>query len=170
MDSLVDMYLLQEFAKNIDAGWSSFFMYREVGGKLTFGAPWDFDLAFGNDGRLDNGSPLELYVGPGRPGQMQNHEWYNKLYEHAWFREMAAKRWNEISNSQIKELIEAVKAMAEYISADMEENYKLWKFLGKRQQQEPSQVYRLTTYKEHIDYLISWMNTRKNYLDKEFSS
>ncbi|MDD4773692.1 MAG: CotH kinase family protein, partial [Eubacteriales bacterium] len=55
--SCVDMYILQEFMKNIDVGWSSFFMYiKEDGGKLYYGPPWDFDIAAGNDNRLDNGS------------------------------------------------------------------------------------------------------------------
>ena len=52
MDSLIDMYLLQEFSKNIDAGFSSFYMYMNPGEKLVFAPPWDFDLAFGNDGIL----------------------------------------------------------------------------------------------------------------------
>ena len=44
MDSLVDMYLLHEFAKNIDAGFSSFFMYQEVDGKLYFAGRRDFQI------------------------------------------------------------------------------------------------------------------------------
>lgn len=171
MDSLVDTYLLQEFTKNIDVGWSSFFMYREVGGKLIFGAPWDFDLALGNDARLDNGSVDKLYVGTGRKGFAQNHEWYIELYtNNEWFRELAAERWAEISDTVIVQLIEEVKQMAEYIAPDMEDNYKRWQFFGKKLHQEPPQIVSLKTYKEHTDYLISWMQNRKVFLDSELAA
>ena len=170
MDSLVDMYLVHEFAKNIDAGWSSFYMYRDIGGKLYFAPPWDFDLAFGNDNRLDKGSYEGLYVGPGKDGFMQNHEWYNILFEYRWFRELAAQRWREISDTVIAELIEEVKNMAAFVKEDMDKNYERWDFLGEKQQQEPSAIYKLTTYKEHTDYLIQWMQNRKAWLDAEFSA
>ncbi len=169
MGSLVDMYLIQEFAKNIDAGWSSFYMYREAGGKLIFAPPWDLDLAFGNDNRLDKGSYEGLYIGPGKDGMMQNHRWYNLLYQNAWFRDMIAQRWQEISNNEILQMIQAVRDTAEYILPDMERNYERWDFLGEKQQQEPRAIYELTTYREHIDYLISWMQDRKAWMDKEFS-
>ncbi len=169
MDSLVDMYLLQEFAKNIDVGWSSFFMYREAGGKLHFGPPWDFDLAFGNDDRLDNGSHTELYAGTGRAGFGQNHGWFIALYECDWFRELAHARWTEISQTHIPRLITAVRAMGAAVGADMQENYKRWDFLGKRLHQEPSHVASLATYSEHVQYLAGWMENRKAWLDNEFS-
>ena len=168
MDSVVDTYIVQEFSKNIDVGWSSFFMYRDVGGKLTFAAPWDFDLSFGNDARLHNGSYEELYVGPG-DNIMQDHLWYNALYENTWFQSLVQQRWREVTKTLIPATIRAVRNAADDIMEDMEKNYEKWDILGKKQQQEPRQVYNLTTYKEHIDYLISWMENRQAWLDSEFS-
>ncbi|MCQ2432248.1 MAG: CotH kinase family protein, partial [Clostridia bacterium] len=57
LDSAVDGYILEEFFKNIDVGWSSFYMYKREGADevLHLGPFWDFDLAAGNDMRLDNG-------------------------------------------------------------------------------------------------------------------
>ncbi len=168
MKSVVDMYLLQEFAKNIDIGWSSFYMYRDVDGKLFFAPPWDLDLAFGNDARLDNGSFTDLYVGTGRPGFMQNHEWFIMLYEYDWFKDLVKSRWKNVSHL-FDEVIEDVRAMAEYITPAMDENYEKWDFLGKKQQQEPQAIVDLTTYKEHADYLVEWMTNRKAWLDQEFA-
>lgn len=168
MDSLVDMYLLHEFAKNIDAGFSSFFMYQEVDGKLYFAPPWDFDLAFGNDDRLDGGSYEELYVGEGRHGFMQNHLWYIELFKNDWFIDLAARRWKEITKTVVPEVIEQVQHVAEVVGEDMGFNYGRWKFLGKKQQQEPREVYILKTYEEHVDYLVTWMQNRKEWLDMAF--
>jgi uncharacterized repeat protein (TIGR02543 family) len=47
LDSVIDMYLLHEFFKNTDTGWSSFYMYKKPGGKLYFGPAWDFDFTSG---------------------------------------------------------------------------------------------------------------------------
>ena len=168
MDSLVDMYLLQEYAKNIDAGFSSFYMYQDVGGKLFFCPPWDFDLAFGNDDRLDGGSYEEIYVGEGRYGFIQNHLWYIELFSNDWFIDLAARRWKEITKTFIPELIEQVAHVAEVVNVDMGFNYNRWKFLGKKQQQEPRDVYTLKTYEEHVEYLLNWMQNRKEWLDMAF--
>ncbi len=63
IDSCVDMYLLHEYAKNIDVGWSSFYMVLRTDGRLYFTAPWDFDLSSGNDKRIDGGIPEGLHAG-----------------------------------------------------------------------------------------------------------
>lgn len=60
VESFVDMYILHELFKNTDTGWSSFYMYKEAGGKLTATAPWDFDASAGiNRG---NQTPQGIYV------------------------------------------------------------------------------------------------------------
>ena len=53
LDSFFRMYLLQEFLKDYDVGWGSFYMYIDFSNmstvkRLTMSAPWDFDLAEGN--------------------------------------------------------------------------------------------------------------------------
>ena len=67
LESLVDMYLLQEFSKNRDVGFSSFYLYKPAGEKLKCGFPWDFDLALGNDSGEDRlaeeNSPKVNYSG-----------------------------------------------------------------------------------------------------------
>ena len=47
VESFAKMYVFQEYVKNLDAGLSSFFMYKDVGGKMTVGFVWDLDSAFG---------------------------------------------------------------------------------------------------------------------------
>ena len=168
MESLVDMYVLQEYAKNIDVGFSSFYMYKTTDGKLTFAPPWDFDLSFGNDARLDDGSPDGLYVGIGRPDFRQNHLWYIALFQNEWFVELVTNRWAEITDTVIPEVIAEVRATAELIEEDMGYNYERWLFLGKKQQQEPEAIVKLLTYREHADYLITWMENRKAWLDTYF--
>ena len=168
IDSLVDMYILQEYVKNIDVGFSSFYMYKDVSGKMYFAPPWDFDLGFGNDKRLDNGSYEGLYVGQGRDGFVQNSKWYIALMDQQWFYELVCQRWAEVSETVIPQVIDAVKAEAERLAPVMEYNYKRWLFMGRFMHQEPDAIVALKTYKEHTDYLIKWMEDRKAWLDNEF--
>ncbi|MCR5753813.1 MAG: CotH kinase family protein, partial [Acetatifactor sp.] len=46
--SAVDCYLVEEFMKNLDVGWGSFYFTKPKGDKLYFGPVWDFDLCAGN--------------------------------------------------------------------------------------------------------------------------
>ena len=53
IDSFIRMYLLQEFLKDYDVGWGSFYLYIDFSAKskvkrLTMSAPWDFDLGLGD--------------------------------------------------------------------------------------------------------------------------
>ncbi len=48
VDSFVQTYIIQELFANLDVGSSSFFIYKDKGGRLTAGPIWDFDLAAGN--------------------------------------------------------------------------------------------------------------------------
>jgi spore coat protein CotH len=55
LDNWIDYFIIQEFVKNVDVGWSSVYMYKEPQGKLKFGPVWDFDLAYGNADYIDYG-------------------------------------------------------------------------------------------------------------------
>ena len=47
VDSLARMYIIQEFSAIYDGCSSSFFMWKDVGGKLTAGPAWDYDNSIG---------------------------------------------------------------------------------------------------------------------------
>ncbi len=47
VDSLARMYIMLEFTANFDGCSSSFYLYKDVGGKLTAGPCWDYDLSLG---------------------------------------------------------------------------------------------------------------------------
>lgn len=51
-ESLIKAYLIQEISENIDATFSSFYMWKDSDvtgdGKIHFGPAWDFDLSYNN--------------------------------------------------------------------------------------------------------------------------
>lgn len=56
VESLAQMYLINEWASNMDASLTSTYFYKPAGDKLYAGPVWDFDIAFGNNdgGRFGN--------------------------------------------------------------------------------------------------------------------
>lgn len=168
INSLVDMYILQEFVKNTDAGYSSFYMCKDVGEKLYFTAPWDFDLSVGNDELVDNGDYKNIYVGKSGVLGLTHHEWYIKLYSCSWFLDLVKERWAELSNTVIVDLIKEVEKKSTDLMPALMSNYTLWCTPPRKIGREPVHVYTLNGVRAHTDFLIDWLNNRKNWLDEHW--
>ena len=61
VNSFADSYILNELFKSTDVYQSSFYMYKDNGGKLCCGPVWDYDLSSGN-WMHDNGSTNTDYL------------------------------------------------------------------------------------------------------------
>jgi hypothetical protein len=169
IDSCVDMYLLQEYVKNTDVGWSSFYMYKQDGNdKLRFGPAWDFDIAMGNDYRLDKGSYENIYVGR-YSGFYQQNWWYIYLCRTEWFRKIALERWNSEFYDYIEDTLTELKAYAELNWDELEGNFERWEIFGQKINSEPAQIRKLRSYLEHYRYFIAWAELRLEWLDTCFN-
>ena len=95
--SFVDMYILHELFKNTDTGWSSFYMYKEAGGKLYAGHPWDFDATAGSN--RGDPSPTGLYVAGSAAyeSDFTSSELYLALMQVDAFKNEVKLRWQEIT-------------------------------------------------------------------------
>lgn len=171
LDSVIDMYLICEYMRNLDTGWSSFYMYtKETDGKIYFGPPWDFDLSSGNT----TNAPYTdgLYVGNlyGMPdGDSHNHVWYTALMKHEWFRELVRDRWNEVKST----IALTVDSCCDYVYDNLysfERNFTRWDVLSTRINQEPVEVLKLSSCKANVDYMNDWLDKRFTWLDECFNS
>ena len=119
LTSAVDMYLVQLIANDYDNNYSSMYLYKDAGGKLMFGAPWDFDLGYGNfTGQTDAEDTVYVY------------HLLRQLGEYDWFREMAAKRYTELSegeNSLIAQMKESIPALALQYAEEFDREYARWR-------------------------------------------
>lgn len=164
LPSFLDAYVLEEFVKNIDVGWSSFYMFiPEGGGKLTFGPCWDFDLSAGNDYRIDGGDYQGLYVGERRDVRQENL-WYSLLMEFDWFRRMAAERYFELL-PVIRQTIVDVEKFAYLNYAGLEANFDVWQIFDQQISKEPLDVLQRKTYEEQLKYLFDWYKSRLDWLE-----
>lgn len=171
LKSLLDIYLINEIVKNVDAGWSSFFMFKNTGGKLSFGPPWDFDLAMGNANSVKG---FDSWAGI-CPFHVLNvnscsNPWFCYALAHKWFRDLVKQRWTAIQG-KISKLPEIVTIEAESHIKSYSRNFEKWKdILGKQSYIEPKQISALITYKEHYTYLSDWLDKRIKWLSTYYSS
>ena len=172
LDSVVDSYLVEEFMKNLDVGWGSFYLWQEVGGKLHFGPVWDFDLSSGNadpdDGNPAISAPQYLYAGSSEYHYSQTHRWFVTLMQYDWFRELVKERWNEITDI-VNEVPKYVRAVAELYSDEFDENFERWPIFGQQINREPAAIRKLKNHDEHAEYLAKWLETRIEWLTKCFN-
>ena len=168
LDSFVDGYLLEEFFKNIDAGWSSFYMHKKPGEKMVFGPFWDFDLSSGNNISLDGGAWDGIYVGR-KSGMSQEHIWYITITQYEWFTDLVKARWTEIQ-PHIDDMFAELDRVAASAPEAFERNYEVWKLQDETLWHVTDGTRNLESWQEHADYLCDWLTARRDWLTEYLAS
>ena len=162
VDSLVNMYILQEIACDGDIDWSSFYMNVDFGANakdhlLRFDAPWDFDGAYG----LTNSS---LNSGEGAFAATHANPWLSIIMNNEWFRNKVSERYNELySYDVLKNMLLHIDEITSRYEEAYARNITRW---GSRDEtNEVRQDWaRLQTQPQHAEALRGWLKTRLNYL------
>lgn len=168
--SLIDNYIANEICKNVDSGWDSYYVSKDAGGKLTFNPMWDYDLALGNfiDVKgYDDTAGLGIYNVSNC--NANSNQWLCYAIQNDWFREAVAVRWKEIYDD-VKTLPQFVTDEAEKNAASYERNFTKWNTLGKKVFSEPDEIAKLSTHKDHAEYLSKWLDNRITWLNTYYTS
>jgi hypothetical protein len=170
LDSLVDIYIGNEIVKNVDAGWDSFYMYKDVDGKLCFGPMWDFDLALGNANCVKG---FDSWAGVSAYHILNvnanSNPWFCHALSTEWFRKLVNQRWNKLQD-KINNLPSTVINEAQSNYKSYCRNFEKWDVLGRRVYIEPKEISALKTFKEHYTYLSDWLANRTKWLTKYYNS
>lgn len=96
VESMAQMYLINEWCSNMDASLTSTYFYKPVGEPLHAGPVWDFDIAFGNNdaGRFGND-----YNDPATWTVCYNRMYRNTVFG-AWDVEEKATVYNVINKNE----------------------------------------------------------------------
>ena len=172
LESMMKMYVLHELMKNVDVGFSSFYMFVDFSTnskypKLTFGAPWDFDWSSGNC----NKSPYQTSNGAYNSTNFDHmNPWFYMLSKMDFFNEYIKKYYQVFNNSDIfKGMISQANYIADAFKDDFANNYNRWKTLGTIiPAYTPNDVTSFKVHKDAVNHLINWLNNRKTYLDNTF--
>lgn len=94
VDSFVDYFLVNEFFGSYDAGNHSTYFYKDVGGKLTMGPVWDFDMS------MDNYIYEPLSTGD---LAFQTKPWFDRLCKDDTFLDKLEKRYIQLRRTSLSE-------------------------------------------------------------------
>ncbi|HCH67862.1 MAG TPA: hypothetical protein DEV98_04400 [Clostridiales bacterium] len=161
--SLIDMYIIEELTKDCDVGRASFYVQRNVGGKLYFTAPWDFDFGFGTYGTALSSYGIVSEGSSGCP-------WYAVLIEQSWFRKEVRERMNELQ-SAFEKTLEAVKKKGAELSVDADISAYFWNLYGESYHPYVSRQVSadLYSYDEHLEFLVNWATDRWMFMTEYFA-
>jgi len=162
-ESLVKMYLIQEFSGNIDAFASSLYFYKEAGGKLYAGPLWDFEATAGIGWNEEIASSRDF---------MDKRYLSSALIRIPDFRNAVAEYFTDTFAPQIEALLGDEGKIADYearVKASAEMNYLLWPFVKIG---DPSHDEHLwtedMTYETAVDEYVKWLEERLVELKKDY--
>lgn len=158
-DALVDWYLINEITKNNDAKFhTSVFMTYELGGKLVMGPLWDYDISQGNINYNGNEKPQGLWI--------KKAPWISRLYKDPAFLKSIKKRYAHFYKQKTT-FIQMLVSESERLSVSQQHNDEKWQVIGKRVWPNHKNF---STYKEEVNYLKKWLETRLDWLYKRFDN
>lgn len=159
LQSAVDFFVVQEFARNIDGFRLSSAIYIPPQGKVHFGPVWDFNIAFGNASH-ENGVQYDGWRA------LEKGVWFGALLKHPVFCRAVKERWTEgrLSGALSSDTaFDIIDRHAEIMAPLADENFAKWPSLGRYLWPNP---YWLNTWDEEKDALKSWVSLRTQWLDQ----
>ena len=193
IDSLFKMYVLQEYMKNYDVGWGSFYLFVDfskdsVHKRLTFGGPWDFDWSSGNasasgggwgqptggssSGYINQTSGTFINNSQSSNSMTFNNPWLADLGKTSFFNEMMKKYYTVFAQSDI---LQTVYNYTTYetvaFGGEFARNYERWGTLNGTEVTMYTRNDIVKNYKEHKDaviFYLNWLKERKAYMDSTY--
>ena len=174
LESLFKTYLLHELMKNVDVGYSSFYLFVDFKNnspyhRLTFGAPWDFDWSSGNANR----APYQSYEGAYNASVFDNNHmnpWLYMLSLTDFFETYMQKYYQVFLDSGIFD--NAINYVSYETSAFKDEfasNYAKWGNLGQiTPAYTPNEARDFHTHQDAVNHFLNWIKERKKVLDNLF--
>ncbi len=171
VDSFVDFFILNEISANPDAYRLSTFLHKDRDQKLKMGPIWDFNIAFGNDGR----SALEGWIyqyNSSNPNDLWLvHFWWNKLLLDPNFRAKVKTRWNALRTNALQEssINQKIENWVLYLQENgaIDRNFEKWNVIG---EQLPFNSFVGASYEEEVEYVKNWIQNRVSWMDSQISA
>lgn len=164
VDSLIRSYILQEIMKDVDVGFSSFYMYVDFSpiskhNRMTFGAPWDFDWSTGNITLSTEGRYNSTFFDHMNP-------WLFLLSRADFFEELVKEYWTLFINSGVIDYVYSqINDISVTYKSEFEHNFQKWNILGTRQHTYHSEeAYSVKSQIEASSYFKGWLEKRVSYL------
>ena len=157
VNSFADSYILNELFKSTDVFQSSFYMYKDKGGKLCSGPVWDYDLSSGNC-MYNNGSTKtdNLYA--------KRNSFYKELLNFNEFNLLVKEKLNASKDMILNTIESELDYAKENYSRSAKRNFLKWDILGKYVWGNSKKVASIKTWNGQLEYLEQWLNDSLDYM------
>ena len=184
IQSLVDVYILNELFCDADIYFSSFFMSVDFGPggdkKLTFQAPWDFDSGLGNKNRCLDGTGF--YAANGVPDVNSQpadgvtfkniNPWLAVLIHEDWIQEAIRETWTKAYDAGVFERAFAMIAEDKVSGQEaFARNYERWNNIINNHafaSELSAPAAACKTQEEAADFLLEWLQSRVEFLNAQW--
>ena len=169
--SFIDLFLINEVAKNVDGYRISTYLHKKKitdGGKLFAGPVWDYDIAFRNadycQGQLFTGWAYQFGDVCGTdPSQIPF--WWPRFLQDSSFTALLKCRWLELRGTIFNDayITTYTDSVSNLLATAQVRNFDAWPIIGAYVWPNPSPI--ATSYNGEILNLKTWLQNRINWLD-----
>lgn len=158
--SFVDWYIVNEFVKNFDSGFTTSCYCYIKNGILYMGPPWDYDTCLGNQNAATCLYPEGYHV--------RTSPWFSALMDDPVFFRKVCERWTELRNAGVfDKFLSDIYDIPENVIAQSEQmTHKHYRH--KLKSNELRGNLSKFTFKEELDYMYDWVEKRIKWLDSEW--
>ena len=167
VESFVKYYFLAELAEDQDRFNSSTFLYKDGDDDVIHIGPiWDSDLSFNTDfdEKVDYTLNKEIYAGSKRKN------WYYQLYRNKEFVELLNETYQKEIKSVYSKIENKIDSYVSSMSKSIEMNFIRWNKDNILVEGLPNLDVESLTYKEEVDELKNWIQSRILYLNQRYST
>lgn len=174
--SMIDVFLINEMSRNVDAYRLSSFMYKDKDSKnpkFFFGPVWDFNHGYGNCDYYEAGKVQGWQIDYQSSNanflttdMFQPPFWWKKVTDDSLFKKKAAARWEALratafSRQRINAWIDSIAA---HINEAQQRNFVKWPILNTYVWPN---AYIGGTYANEVSYLKMWIMYRLDWMDMQ---
>lgn len=160
VESFAHAYIVFEVFKCVDVGYASFFMHKDVGGKLTCGPVWDFDRSMGVVGNSHGASINNLWA-------KSENIWFRNLLNHEEFVLLVSKTLSDYEKT-MRDTMNDCFAYIEQNASGFRRNFLRWNLIGKNVWPNPSEIWRLSSWQAQVDYTKNYFEKSLEFLLKNY--
>ena len=161
VDSFIDWYIVNEFVKNYDSGFTtSCYCWVDNNGIIHMGPVWDYDTCMANQMATPTiGHPEGYHVA--QPNTSYSAAWYVTLTQDEDFVRLLSERWTElVDNGVLEWFFNEWYIHGDYMAASIEDNMERWpQTLTYYDRSE----LRTKTHEDEVRYVDGFMSARYNW-------
>jgi hypothetical protein len=165
VDSWINLIILNEFGRDMDAYVRSTYFYKDRSGPLVAGPIWDKDLTFGVGG-YENNNQTAGFQYQSQNRQPQASDWFKILLSDQSFQKRLRARWATLRTGALSEsnLTTLVDKLSAPLAAGAARNFQKWPNLTTARI-GPFTTPTANTWEGQVQAMRTWMSQRATWLD-----